>query len=63
MQVLTTCEVDFVSGGQSDHYERPGSLSRPTRGESEWGKRFNDVAGALNSFGGWLGRTIYDLIN
>jgi hypothetical protein len=57
MQELTMAEVLMVSGaGKAES----GTLSRPTRGESEYGRMVNDIAGALNIFGGWLGCKVWD---
>lgn len=52
---LTMEEIDSVSGGVA----KAGTLARPTAGESEPGRIANDIAGALNAFGGWLGCKIY----
>jgi hypothetical protein len=60
MQELTFAEIDLISGGGD---AASGTLARPTRGESEYGKMVNDVAGAAYSFGSWLGIKIYDIIH
>lgn len=72
MQVLSASEIAFVSGGiqkvsaaklaKRDPSPSP-SLDRPTPGESEVGRQINDAAAALNAFGGWLGRSLYDLLH
>lgn len=53
------------SGGDKGKEALPpaGTMSRPTRGESDWGERFNDAAGALNSLGSWIGISIYEAIH
>jgi len=53
---LNCHEIENVSGG------RPaGTLRRPVADpESELGRQINDIAGALNDFGSWLGSSIYD---
>ncbi len=58
MQELTIEEVLMVSGAGN---AQSGTLVRPTPGESEWGRRINDIAAAANAFGGWLGCKIWDL--
>lgn len=60
MYELTHEQIDFVAGGVT---KESGTLSRPTRGESEIGRRFNDAAGMLNDFGHWLGSWLYDRIH
>jgi hypothetical protein len=60
MQELNMLEILSVSGAGGP---AAGTLSRPTRGESEYGKMVNDAAGALNSFGSWLGIAIYDMLH
>jgi hypothetical protein len=59
MQELTMAEVLMVSGAGKEK-EESGTLSRPTRGESEYGRMVNDIAGALTSFGGWFGCKVWD---
>jgi hypothetical protein len=63
MQLLTHSEIEFVCGAgeKSAPEPKPGTLERPTRGESEYGRNLNDLFGLLTSFGGWLGRTLYDV--
>ena len=72
MYELNAFEIICVSGGTKKKESEPkggtpepksGTLTRPTAGESEYGRVFNDIAGALNSFGSWLGCTAYDVIN
>jgi hypothetical protein len=58
MYELNMQEVDFVAGGAPS-----GTLSRPTRGESDWGQRTNDIAGMLNDFGSWLGIKVYNMVH
>jgi hypothetical protein len=54
MNELTMQEIEFVSGGA-------GTLKRPVENpESELGKQINDIAGALNDLGRYLGGKIYD---
>lgn len=48
-------------GDKGKDLPESGTLTRPTRGESDWGERFNDAAGAINSLGSWLGLKIYDV--
>lgn len=60
MRELTTLEIALVGGAIRNG---DPSLARPTRGESELGRQINDIAGMLNEFGGWLGRSIYDWIH
>ena len=53
MRELTLNEVESVSGA--------GTLHDPvTNPQSEGGKFINDVAGALNEFGSWIGISIYN---
>ena len=59
MRELMLNEIEFISGGGGES----GTLDRPFRGESEAGRWGNDIAGALHSFGGWLGRSVYDLVH
>lgn len=41
-----------------------GDLRKPVDNpQSEAGKTINDVAQVLNDFGGWVGRTLYDIMN
>lgn len=63
MQALTFSEIEFICGaGDKPKAEpKPGTLERPTRGESEYGRNLNDLFGMLTSFGGWIGRTLYDV--
>lgn len=75
MRELNSFEIEFVSGGggkgggggskprDGGGAGQPpaGTLERPTRGESVLGQQINDVAGALNSLGHWLGPAIYDV--
>jgi hypothetical protein len=54
MKELSMTEIDVVSGGEA-------TLQRPIdKPESELGKQINDIAGAINSFGSFLGGKVYD---
>ena len=57
MQELTMADIEFVSGAKAN--VRPYDVVPGAK--SDWGNRLNDAANMLGTFGGWLGREIYDL--
>lgn len=62
MRTLDIEEIMVISGGNDCSGETSGSLQCPVPNpQSELGKSIDDVAGALNDFGSWLGDKIYDL--
>ena len=63
MYELNAFEIDSVNGGAGKAQPKAGSLARPSKGESERGKEFNDIAFALDAFGSWVGITVYDLLH
>lgn len=59
MQELNMIEIGLVSGAGG--MPASGTLARPTRGESELGKKINDLFGTATAFGSWLGIKVWDL--
>lgn len=56
MKSLSNEMIELVGGA--------GDLRKPVDNpQSELGQKINDVAQVLNDFGGWVGRTIYDIMN
>ncbi len=56
MRELNVNEIPAVGGA--------GTLAEPiTDPQSEFGKAVNDVAGALNEFGQWLGGWLWEKVN
>ncbi|XYJ10704.1 hypothetical protein ACSUZJ_01625 [Telluria sp. B2] len=67
MYELSLNEIDQVAGGEKKSKEKTppksGTLPRPTRGESEAGREFNDLMGMLDALGSWIGISIYDAVH
>ncbi len=61
MRELMLSEIECISGGGKEAEVESGTLAKPFRGDSEKGKWGNDIAGALNALGGWIGRSIWDM--
>lgn len=70
MYELNTLDLELINGGAGKSQPKKdksspeaGTLARPSNGESEDGKRLNDLAFALDAFGSWLGIKVYDMLH
>lgn len=61
MYELNDEKLGLIAGGNDCSGETSSSLQCPIANpQSEVGKVVDDVAGAINDFGSWLGGAIYD---
>ena len=61
MRNISNVEMNLIGGGNDCSGETSGSLQCPVANpSSELGKSIDDVAGAVNDFGSYLGGKIYD---